>query len=82
MLEFRLFVQRRRKLIVRLGVLLALGFGGLVAVMPLPRADAHGMGQPTASPIKLPKGVAMSLLLSPAPVSSERFLSSYELAYP
>ncbi|MBI4922643.1 MAG: hypothetical protein HY834_12925 [Devosia nanyangense] len=66
-------------MLMRLGALLALGLGGLLAVMPLPRADATESGAGIQRPVA--KSDAMSLLLSPAPLSSERFMSYYVLAY-
>ena len=75
MFELKLFVQRRRKMLLQLGALLTIGLGALIAVAPTPRADANEQVR-TA---RLPD--AMSLLLSPAPLSSERFLAYYAIAY-
>lgn len=66
-------------MLMRLGALLALGVGGLLAVMPLPRADATESEVGVLRPAGKPD--AMSLLLSPAPMSSEPFMSYYVLAY-
>jgi hypothetical protein len=70
----RLFVQRRRKVLTRVAVLAVIGVGALLAVA-LPRADAndHAPGGDKLGAIRL--------LLSPAPVSSGRFMASYALAY-
>jgi hypothetical protein len=38
--DVRIFFQRRRKLMLRLGALAVVGLGGLIAA--LPRADAQG----------------------------------------
>ncbi len=77
MFELRLFVQRRRKMLARLGAMVALGIGGLLAVMPLPMGASEtpsGGARPSLSD-------PMRLLLSPAPLSSERFLAYYAIAY-
>ncbi|MEO6013208.1 MAG: hypothetical protein ABIQ30_06435 [Devosia sp.] len=66
-----IFFQRRRKLLLRLGALLILGAGGLLAV--LPRADAHDV---TVQPVE-PK----VSLLSPAPLSGRQFSTFYPLAH-
>ena len=71
MFDLQIFVQRRRKMLTRLSVLLVLGIGGMLAV--LPRADAHG-GVATVSDPK-------SLMLSPEPMSGERFSAFYELMH-
>ena len=83
MLEFRRFVQRRRKMLAQLCALFAVAVGGAFALMPLPYADASDTRRaaPQVAAIKLPRGDAMGLLLSPAPLSSERFLSYYAIAY-
>ena len=71
MYAFRIFFQRRRKVLTRLGALLALGIGGTMAV--LPRADAHGVSAATHDP--------KSVLLSPDRLSGERFAAFYELPH-
>jgi len=81
MLECRRFVQRRRKMLAQVSALLAVAVGGALALMPLPHADASDTGTVQVAAIKLPRGDAMSLLLSPAPLSSERFLAYYAIAY-
>lgn len=75
MFALQLFFQRRRKMLARLGALLALGLGGLAAV--LPRADAHDASRMAASDI----GHSRSLLLSPEPMSGERFSAFYAIAH-
>ena len=75
MIELKLFVWRRRKMLLQLGALLTLGLGALIIVTPTPRADATEQ----VKTARLPD--AMSLLLSPAPLSSERFLAYYAIAY-
>ena len=61
-------------MLARVGALITLGLGGVMAVA-LPRADANEHAQ-------LPRKPDMaSLLLSPAPLSSERFMAYYALAY-
>lgn len=68
--DLQIFLQRRRKMLTRLGALLALGLGGMLAV--LPRADAHG---PVVN--SDPK----SFLLSPERMSGERFAVFYVIAH-
>lgn len=63
MYELQIFVQRRRKMLTRIGALLVLGIGGMLAV--LPRADAHGTVAASTDP--------RAFLLSPEPVSGPRF---------
>ncbi len=71
MFELQIFFQRRRKMLTRLSALLAIGIGGMLAV--LPRADAHGTVLATNDP--------KSLLLSPEPLSGERFSTFYVLMH-
>lgn len=59
-------------MLTRLGALLALGLGGFLAV--LPRADAH-------DPRALVADAGRSFLLSPEPMSGERFAAFYALAH-
>ncbi len=73
MSELKLFVQRRRRVLARLGALFAIVVGGGVAVA-LPKADANEHIQPH-------KPDMADLLLSPARLSSERFMAYYALAY-
>lgn len=62
-------------MLTRIGALLALGLGGLLAV--LPRADAHDAQlQPMTQ-----HGGPGSLLLSPERMSGERFAVFYALAH-
>ena len=58
-------------MLTRLGALLALGLGGMLAV--LPRADAHGSIVSSGDP--------KSFLLSPEPMSGERFAAFYVLMH-
>ncbi|RYE07464.1 MAG: hypothetical protein EOP22_17700 [Hyphomicrobiales bacterium] len=58
-------------MLTRLSALIALGIGGMLAV--LPRADAHGGVVASGDP--------QSLLLSPAPLSGERFSTFYVLMH-
>ena len=74
MFELQIFFQRRRKMLVLLGALLTLGFGGLLAV--LPRADAHYGARMDVADVK-----GNSFLLSPEPMSGERFAAFYALAH-
>ena len=74
MYELQIFFQRRRKMLTRLGALLTLGFGGLLAV--LPRADAHDPVRLTVAEVN-----NKSFLLSPEPMSGERFAAFYALAH-
>jgi len=71
MYELQIFFQRRRKMLTRIGALLALGIGGMLAV--LPRADAHGAITASTDP--------KSFLLSPEPMSGERFAAFYALTH-
>ena len=71
MYVLQIFFQRRRKMLSRIGALLALGIGGMLAV--LPRADAHGAVVTSADP--------KSFLLSPEPMSGERFAVFYALVH-
>lgn len=71
MFELQILFQRRRKMLTRLSALLALGIGGMLAV--LPRADANGTIQADGNP--------KSLLLSPEPLSGERFSAFYVLMH-
>ncbi|MEO8756679.1 MAG: hypothetical protein ABI398_02840 [Devosia sp.] len=59
-------------MLTRLGALIALGFGGLLAV--LPRADAHDAQQVASIDSR-------SFLLSPEPMSGERFAAFYAMAH-
>jgi hypothetical protein len=68
--ELQIFFQRRRKMMTRVGALLVLGLGGMLAV--LPRADAHGT---IARPVD-PK----SFLLSPRSISSRHFAEFFPLS--
>ena len=61
-------------MLVRLGALLTLGFGGLLAV--LPRADAHDQARVAVADLN-----GKSFLLSPEPMSGERFAAFYALAH-
>jgi hypothetical protein len=69
--ELQIFFQRRRKMLTRIGALLALGIGGMLAV--LPRADAHGAITANTDP--------KSFLLSPEPMSGEGFAAFYALTH-
>jgi hypothetical protein len=71
MYDLQIFLQRRRKMLTRLGAILALGLGGMLAV--LPRADAHGQVVSSGDP--------KSFLLSPEPMSGERFSAFYVLMH-
>ena len=62
-------------MLARLGALLALGLGGLAAV--LPRADAHD----TAPIVVSDSGRSRGLLLSAEPMSGERFSAFYAIAH-
>jgi len=73
MFGLQVFFQRRRKMLTRLVALLALGLGGLLAV--LPRADAH---DPQTT---LVADTTRSFLLSPEPMSGERFAAFYAMAH-
>lgn len=62
-------------MLARLGALLALGLGGVAAV--LPRADAHDAARVVVSD----SGQNRSLLLSAEPLSGERFSAFYAIAH-
>jgi hypothetical protein len=61
-------------MLARLGALLALGLGGLAAA--LPRADAHDASRMAVADLG-----NRSLLLSPEPMSGERFSAFYAIAH-
>jgi hypothetical protein len=66
-------------MLTQLGALFALALTGMLVAMPSPRAGAT---DPAPLPaVKLRHGDAMNLLLSPAPLSSERFMAYYLIAY-
>jgi hypothetical protein len=67
MYELQIFLQRRRKMLSRIGALLVLGLGGMLAI--LPRADAHGSVATSDDP--------RSFLLSPARLWSDKFGTFY-----
>ena len=69
--DLQIFFQRRRKMLTRIAALLALGLAGMLAV--LPRADAHGAVVANSDP--------KSFLLSPEPMSGERFAAFYVLTH-
>ena len=71
MYEMQIFLQRKRKMLTRVGALLALGIGGMLAV--LPRADAHGTIAANADP--------KSFLLSPQPMSDAQFSTLYAITH-
>lgn len=60
-------------MLARLGALLAIGLGGLMTV--LPGADAHDASQQMAV-----HSGAQASLLSPEPMSGERFAAFYAMA--
>ena len=76
--ELQIYVQRRRKMLIRVSALLILGGGGLLAV--LPRADAHGPAQVTMANVTV-ANLDSSFLLSPEPMSAERFATLYAVAH-
>jgi hypothetical protein len=71
MYELQIFFQRRRKMLTRVAALLTLGLAGMFAV--LPRADAHGPMVTSSDP--------KSFLLSPEPMSGERFSAFYAVVH-
>ena len=62
-------------MLTRIGALIALGLGGLLAV--LPRADAHD----TQAQLMAQNEGPSSFLLSPERMSGERFAAFYALAH-
>ncbi len=70
-MSLQIFLHRKRKMLTRLVALLALGLGGMFAL--LPRADAH-VPEVTGDPAK-------SFLLSPERLSGERFAAFYVVAH-
>ena len=74
MFELRFLVPRRRKMLTRVGALLALGLGGLFAV--LPRTDAYVSSRTAVADLG-----GKSFLLSPEPMSGERFSAFYALMH-
>ena len=75
MFALQMFVRKKRKVLARLVALLALGLGGVAAA--LPRADAHDASRIAIADI----GKDRSFLLSPEPLSGERFSAFYALAH-
>jgi hypothetical protein len=78
----QLFFHRRRKMFARLGILLALGLGGLAAV--LPRADVHDASRTmhdASRTMVADMGSSRSLLLLPEPMSGERFSVFYAIVH-
>lgn len=73
MYPLQIFLQRRRKLLVRIGALLILGLGGMIAV--LPRADAH----PTIAVVDTG---SLSFLLDAQPLSSRHFAALTPPSHP
>ena len=69
--ELQIFFQRRRKMLTRIAALLTLGLAGMLAI--LPRADAHGTIAASSDP--------KSVLLSPEPMSGERFSAFYAILH-
>jgi hypothetical protein len=71
MYELQIFFQRRRKMLIRVGAVLLLGLGGMLAV--LPRADAHGTIAKQVDP--------KAFLLSPRSISSRHFAEFFPLSH-
>lgn len=71
MTDLQMLLQRNRRTMLRLGVVVALVLAALVAV--LPRADAHGPKVATVDPA--------NLLLSPDRVSGKRFADFHALPH-
>ena len=74
MYVLQIFFQRRRRLLTQLGVLLAVGLGGLLAI--LPRVDAHDGSRLAVADIG-----AKSFLLSPERMSGQQFSGFYAPAH-
>jgi hypothetical protein len=68
-------------MLARLGALLAVGVGGLFAAAPMPPVHATEEGSAHRHPARLYNGDSIRLLLSPEPLSSERFMAYYLIAY-
>jgi hypothetical protein len=66
----QIYIQRRRKVLAPLAVLGALSIVALLA-FALPKAEASGL------PHEASLADPMRLLLSPSPISSQRFLNAY-----
>jgi hypothetical protein len=66
----QIFVQRKRRVLIRYGAVVVLGVAGLIAI--LPRADAHGTDAQIIAPAD-----RLSALLSPAPLSGRQFAAFY-----
>jgi|GEM_PF-3269519 len=66
----QIFVQRKRRVLIRSAVVVALGVAGLIAI--LPRADAHDRSRQTVA-----QPFGLSALLSPAPISGRQFAAFY-----
>ena len=74
MYELQIFFQRRRKMLARLVALLTLGLGGLAG-----GAAARRCAWPPVASAE--RSIRKSLLLSPEPMSGERFAAFYALAH-
>ena len=67
MYDLRVFIQRRRKLLLRLGTLLAILLAGVL--LALPRAGAHDQ----SPPVKIADLGDKRILLSPESLASAEF---------
>lgn len=67
-------------MLARVGALLTVGIGGLLAAAPMPNASATESGA-QRDVLKSYNGDSIRLLLSPEPMSGERFMAYYVLAY-
>ena len=74
MFGLQLFLQRRRKVLVRYGAIALVG--AAVIAVALPRADAHDVHAQTVA-----ANDQMSVLFSPEPVSGKRFGMFYGLPH-
>jgi hypothetical protein len=74
MFGLQLFLQRKRRMLVRSGAVALVGL--TVLGVALPRADAHN-----ARPQTITANDEMSALLSPQPVASRQFAVFYSLPH-
>ena len=74
MFGLQIFVQRKRRMLIRYGVVALVGTA--VIAVALPRADAHDPHSQTVA-----TNDEMSVLLSPEPVSGRQFAVFYNLPH-
>ncbi len=74
MFGLQLFLQRKRRMLIRYGAVALVGV--TVIAIALPRADAHGTAPQTVA-----ANDELSVLFWPAPLSGNRFAVFYNLPH-